>query len=158
MSQSSVPARSWLFAEPDSPLWTSCGAGHWGRLCGTMLGGARYGHSPCHCCVRGKWLRSLLEGLCPSRSLLPRVGGGCPVAVTSLVTHGCGDPVKEREGSPAFPYCPAKVVGGCGRPAREIRVSCGSNCFSCPPGNLRWLSGDEGVHKCGTPWSRTQHT
>jgi hypothetical protein len=86
-----------------------------------MLGGARYGHSPCHCCVRGKWLRSLLEGLCPSRSLLPRVGGESGSLLEGLcpLEGGYGDPVKEREGTPAFPYCPAKVVGGCGRPARD---------------------------------------
>ena len=42
----------------------------------------------------------------------------CPV----WVVGGYGDPVKEREGTPAFPYCPAKVVGGCGRPARDRKV------------------------------------
>ena len=78
----------------------------------------------------------------------------CPV----WVVGGYGDPVKEREGTPAFPYCPAKVVGGCGRPARDRKdFSCGSKCYSCPPGNLRWLSGDEGV-QVAPPSSGTQHT
>ena len=66
---------------------------------------------------------------------------------------GYGSPAKEREGTPVFPYCLFGVVGGCGRPARDRKdFSCGSQCYSCLPGNLRWLTGDEGVHKRGASW------
>ena len=69
------------------------------------------------------------------------------------VVGGYGCPAKEREGTPVFPYCLFGVVGGCGRPARDRKdFSCGSKCYSCLPGNFRWLTGGEGVHKCGTSW------
>ena len=56
-------------------------------MLGTTLGGPRCGHSPCHGCVRGRWLRPLLEGLCP---LVPY----CPVGVVG----GCGCPAKDWGG------------------------------------------------------------
>ena len=43
----------------------------------------------------------------------------CSPYCLARVVGGCGRPAKDGLGLPAFPYCPARVVGGCGRPARD---------------------------------------
>ena len=140
--------RSWLFAEAWQPAF--------GRPARRVIGGA---------CVAPCWVAPGVDTLLAIAvcvvSGCGRFSKVCALLVPYCpvwVVGGYGDPVKEREGTPAYPYCPAKVVGGCGRPARDRKdVSCGSQCFSCLPGNLRWLSGDEGVHSVAPPGSRTQH-
>ena len=68
--------------------------------------------------------------------------GLCPCSpyCPAWVVGGCGRPAKDGLGLPAFPYCPARVVGGCGRPARDRKdTSCGKLRCSCLPGGLYWL-------------------